>query len=38
MYRCAILNLCAVTTLSLALLPDSAVSQQRSLKEQLVGS
>ena len=38
MNRCTILNLCAVTTLSLALLPNSAASQQRSLKEQLVGS
>ena len=36
--RCTILNLCAVATLSLALLPNSAASQQRSLKEQLVGS
>jgi hypothetical protein len=38
MNRCTILNLCAVTALGLALLPDSAASQQRSLKEQLVGS
>jgi Lipocalin-like domain len=38
MTQCTILNLCAVTALGLALLPDSAASQQRSIKEHLVGS
>jgi hypothetical protein len=36
--RWIILNLCAVATLSLALLPNSVASHQKSLKEQLVGS
>jgi hypothetical protein len=38
MTQCTILNLCAVTALGLALLPDSAASQQRSIKEHLAGS
>jgi Lipocalin-like domain len=37
MNRCAILSLSAITALGLALLPGSAVSQQKSLKDQLVG-
>jgi hypothetical protein len=36
--RRIILSLCAATVLGLALLPDAAVSQQKSLTEQLVGS
>jgi hypothetical protein len=38
MNRRIMLNLSAVTVLGSALLPDNAVSQQKSLKEQLVGS
>ena len=35
---CSILRLSAITALGLALLPGNAVSQQKSLKEQLVGT
>jgi Lipocalin-like domain len=38
MKRRSILSLSAITALGLALLPGSAVSQQKSLKEQLVGT
>ena len=38
MYRRSILNLSAMTALVLALLPGTAVSQQKSLKEQLIGT
>ena len=38
MNRHTIFNLGAVTVMGLALLPDSAISQQKSFKEQLVGS
>jgi hypothetical protein len=38
MNRHTIFNLGAVTLMGLASLPDSAISQQQSLKEQLVGS
>jgi hypothetical protein len=38
MYRSRALSLAAMTVLGLALLPGSAVSQQKSLKEQLVGT
>jgi hypothetical protein len=38
MNRRLILSLSAITALGLALLPTSAVSQQKSLKEQLVGT
>ena len=37
MNRRNILNITAITALGLALLPSSAVAQQKSLKEQLVG-
>jgi hypothetical protein len=36
--RRIVLSLCAATVLGLALLPDAAVSQQKSLTEHLVGS
>jgi hypothetical protein len=38
MNRRSILSLSAITALGLAMLPGSAVSQQKSLKEQLVGA
>ena len=38
MNRHTIFNLGAVTVMGLALLPDSAISQQKSLKEQLAGA
>jgi Lipocalin-like domain len=38
MKRRSILSLSAITALGLALLPGSAVSQQKSLKDQLVGT
>ena len=38
MDRRSVLSLSAITALGLALLPTSAVSQQKSLKEQLVGT
>jgi hypothetical protein len=38
MNRHIIFNLGAVTIMGLALLPDSAVSQQKSVREQLIGS
>ncbi len=38
MYRRSILSLSAIAALALAMLPGSAVAQQKSLKEQLVGS
>jgi hypothetical protein len=38
MTRRSIVSVFAITALGLALLPDSAVSQQKSLKEQLVGN
>ena len=38
MHRRNILALAATTTVALALLPNAAVSQQKSLKEQLVGT
>jgi Lipocalin-like domain len=38
MNRRSILSICGMTVLGLALLPGSAVAQQKTLKEQLVGS
>jgi hypothetical protein len=38
MNRRAILNISVLTALGLALLPDSTMAQQKSLKEQLVGA
>jgi hypothetical protein len=38
MIRRNVISLCAVMALGLALLPGSAVSQQKSLKDQLVGT
>jgi hypothetical protein len=38
MNRRSILKLSTFTALSIALLPDSAVAQQKSLKDQIVGS
>jgi len=38
MNRRSILSLSAITTLGLALLPGSALAQQKTLKEQLIGS
>jgi hypothetical protein len=38
MNRCCILSISAMTALGLALLPGSAVAQQKSLKDQLVGT
>jgi hypothetical protein len=38
MNRCSILSISATTVLVLALVPSSAVSQQKSLKDQLVGA
>ena len=38
MHRRIMLNLFAITALAIALLPGSAVGQQKSLKEQLVGT
>jgi hypothetical protein len=38
MNRRNVVSLCAVTALGLALLPSSAVSQQKTLKDQLVGT
>ena len=37
MYGRSILSICAITALGLALLPSSAVGQQKPLKDQLVG-
>lgn len=38
MYRRNILSLCATTALGLTVIPGSALAQQKSLKEQLVGT
>ncbi len=38
MNKCHIITLSAVTALGLVLLPSGAISQQRSLKDQLVGT
>ena len=38
MNRRAILSICTMTVLGLALLPGTAAAQQKSLKEQLVGT
>jgi hypothetical protein len=38
MNRRTILSICTMTTLGLTLLPASSIAQQRSLKEQLVGT
>jgi hypothetical protein len=38
MNRCTILSICAMTTMALAMMPGSATAQQKSLKEQLVGT
>jgi hypothetical protein len=38
MNRCSILSISAMTTLGLALLPTSSIAQQKSLKDQLIGT
>jgi Lipocalin-like domain len=38
MKRCSILNLSAIAALALVVVPDGAAAQQKSLKEQLVGT